>query len=171
MKWVKRWKEPSHSNPSKEYTVAITDQGEWGCDCPVWKFKRKTCKHILAVQKRAFIGGPPETVEEHKAKIQVDTPAKGKPLPILQEWRYPWDLLITTYVWKDASMTCSCGRWAKYKNCSHVEMVLTAHAKDLTKLPDGFERTYPKPAEPTAVIPPAVAILPQTRSRAGFLEL
>ncbi|MBI3161468.1 MAG: SWIM zinc finger family protein [Chloroflexi bacterium] len=38
----------SHSTPSKEYTVAISDKGVWSCSCPAWIFHspRRNCKHI-----------------------------------------------------------------------------------------------------------------------------
>ena len=43
----------SHSNPEKEYTVALSDKGEWSCSCPAWIFHtpRKPCKHITEVGK------------------------------------------------------------------------------------------------------------------------
>lgn len=49
-KWKTRWKVPSESDPDKEYTVAQDAEGEYGCSCPVWKFKRRECKHIQAVK-------------------------------------------------------------------------------------------------------------------------
>lgn len=49
-KWVERWSVPSHSNPKKDpYVVARTAEGEWGCSCPHWKFRRKICRHIREV--------------------------------------------------------------------------------------------------------------------------
>lgn len=43
----------SHSNPNKEYTVALSEKGEWSCSCPAWIFRspRKPCKHITEVGK------------------------------------------------------------------------------------------------------------------------
>ncbi len=43
----------SHSNPDKEYTVALSDKGEWSCSCPAWIYRspRKPCKHITEVGK------------------------------------------------------------------------------------------------------------------------
>lgn len=43
----------SHSNPDKEYTVALSIKGEWSCSCPAWIFRspRKPCKHITEVGK------------------------------------------------------------------------------------------------------------------------
>lgn len=50
--WVERFKVQGTSG--KTYTVARNKEGEFGCDCPSWKFqkkvngKRKDCQHILA---------------------------------------------------------------------------------------------------------------------------
>lgn len=48
-KWVMRWSVPSSSDPTKSYTVAKTETGEWGCSCPRWIFHRKVCKHIQKI--------------------------------------------------------------------------------------------------------------------------
>lgn len=50
-RWVKQWDCPSHSNPDKYYKVSQDNFGEFGCDCPVWKFHRKECKHIQQVKR------------------------------------------------------------------------------------------------------------------------
>lgn len=44
--YVEQWQIPSHSDPTKTYTVSLTDQGEYQCSCPHWKFRRQECKHI-----------------------------------------------------------------------------------------------------------------------------
>lgn len=49
-KWKVRWKVPSESDPDKVYTVARDAEGQYGCSCPVWKFRRRECKHIQAVK-------------------------------------------------------------------------------------------------------------------------
>ncbi len=47
-KWVKRWKvEGSNGNI---WTVAIDKDGNYGCSCPIWKFKREECHHILQIK-------------------------------------------------------------------------------------------------------------------------
>jgi hypothetical protein len=38
------------SSGDKTWTVSQTRAGEWQCSCPVWRFKRQECKHIVAVQ-------------------------------------------------------------------------------------------------------------------------
>lgn len=48
-KWVKRWKVPSSSG-NGDYTVAIDKDGNYGCSCPVWKFRRQECHHIKLVK-------------------------------------------------------------------------------------------------------------------------
>lgn len=47
-KWVKRWEVEGSSGNT--YVVAIDDDGNYGCSCPVWKFRRLECKHILQVK-------------------------------------------------------------------------------------------------------------------------
>ena len=51
-KWIKRWKVPSDSSDSI-YTVAVDYDGNFGCSCPQWKFRRRTggdCKHIIRIK-------------------------------------------------------------------------------------------------------------------------
>ena len=40
----------SDSVKGKYYTVAKTDEGEWGCSCPRWIYHREKCKHIRKIQ-------------------------------------------------------------------------------------------------------------------------
>jgi len=43
---------PSKSNPSKEYTVKVDENGDLSCNCPAWTFKKndaRTCKHVQSV--------------------------------------------------------------------------------------------------------------------------
>lgn len=48
MTWVKKWKvEGSKGNI---YTVSLSNEGEYGCSCPVWSFRRSECKHIKLVR-------------------------------------------------------------------------------------------------------------------------
>jgi len=48
-KWVKRWKVPG-SNGNGNWTVAVDKDGNYGCSCPRWKFKRELCHHIQLVK-------------------------------------------------------------------------------------------------------------------------
>jgi len=48
-RWVKRWQVPS-SDGSKTYTVAVDANGNYGCSCPAWKFRRIECHHIRRVK-------------------------------------------------------------------------------------------------------------------------
>lgn len=47
-KWLYHWQIESSSS-DKVWTVAADEDGQFGCDCPVWKFKRQECKHIQHV--------------------------------------------------------------------------------------------------------------------------
>ena len=49
MNWVKKWHTKSESS-NKEYVVSLSDKNTWGCSCPVWKFRRQECKHIIMVK-------------------------------------------------------------------------------------------------------------------------
>lgn len=44
-KWVQKWE--VEGNSGNIHTVSVSDDGTWGCSCPVWKFRRQTCHHIL----------------------------------------------------------------------------------------------------------------------------
>jgi hypothetical protein len=46
-KWVKRW--TVKGSNGKEWTVAIDKDGNYGCSCPVWKFRRQECHHITQI--------------------------------------------------------------------------------------------------------------------------
>lgn len=50
-KWVENWEVQSESNPEKFYTVSRAVNGEFGCSCPQWVYRKKTCKHIQGVVK------------------------------------------------------------------------------------------------------------------------
>ena len=45
----------SHSNPDKEYVVAVTADEKWSCSCPHWihHMPRPNCKHI--VEAKSFV--------------------------------------------------------------------------------------------------------------------
>lgn len=48
-KWVKRWKVPK-SKGDGEWTVAQDKDGNYGCNCPIWRFSRKECHHIKQIK-------------------------------------------------------------------------------------------------------------------------
>jgi hypothetical protein len=53
MKYMNQWSIPSDSNPSRNYTVSLTYDGEWQCSCIGWTrhVPRKDCKHIRRVKE------------------------------------------------------------------------------------------------------------------------
>lgn len=53
-KWINKWPVLSNSS-NREYIVALSEDGEWGCSCPAWKFRRQTCKHIKEIQYQRAI--------------------------------------------------------------------------------------------------------------------
>ena len=48
-KWIKRFKVQSSSG-NGDYIVAIDKEGNYGCSCPVWKFRRQECHHIKQIK-------------------------------------------------------------------------------------------------------------------------
>ena len=56
-RWVKRWEVPKSSGDGY-WIVAIDKDGNYGCSCPVWKFKRQECHHIKLVKNG---GGDPQS--------------------------------------------------------------------------------------------------------------
>lgn len=48
-RWIKRWKVPKSSGDGF-WTVAVDKDGNYGCSCPVWKFRRQECHHIILVK-------------------------------------------------------------------------------------------------------------------------
>lgn len=48
-KWINRWNIPS-STSDGTWTVAMDRDGNYGCSCPVWKFRREECHHIRQVK-------------------------------------------------------------------------------------------------------------------------
>lgn len=77
MKWVKRWK--VRGSGGKTYVVALSDTGEYGCDCPVWKFRRERCKHIDEVLRGG--GAPYEEDVEYSEETKSFEPKKPAPKP------------------------------------------------------------------------------------------
>jgi hypothetical protein len=54
-KWIKSWNVPSSTGTSS-YVVSVDRDGNYGCSCPVWKFRREECKHIKQVKGGEFNG-------------------------------------------------------------------------------------------------------------------
>jgi len=71
-RWIKRWQVPSFSE-DKEYTVALDKDGNYGCSCPAWKFRRQECHHIKLVKMG---GGKPTTRPQRPRYVlaQVNKP-------------------------------------------------------------------------------------------------
>lgn len=46
--WGQRWS--IEGTRGDVYTVAIDGNGEYGCSCPAWKFRRQECRHIKEVK-------------------------------------------------------------------------------------------------------------------------
>lgn len=103
MIWVKKWE--VKGSDGKTYVVSVDKNGEFGCSCPVWRFKRRECKHIQSIKKRlnekelwdiieearGILPEGPSECPAPKASRQgrkADTP-KRNPLEIIEE-AAPW---------------------------------------------------------------------------------
>lgn len=53
--WIRKWEVPSSSGKGV-WVVSLSDTGEYGCACPVWKYKREKCKHIIRLQNNLKLG-------------------------------------------------------------------------------------------------------------------
>ena len=54
-KWIKKWSVTGSSGAV--WVVSVDEKGEYACSCPVWKFKRRECKHIDLVKAGACGNG------------------------------------------------------------------------------------------------------------------
>lgn len=70
-RWVKRWKVQGTDN---EWTVAVDKNGNYGCSCPVWKFRRQECHHI----KQVKMNGGREITAKEKPKYILASVYKPK---------------------------------------------------------------------------------------------
>ena len=68
-KWIKRWEVPKSSGDGV-WVVAIDKNDNYGCSCPVWKFKREECHHILEIKQN---GGQEikELSEEERGNLKL----------------------------------------------------------------------------------------------------
>jgi len=54
-KWTHRWfVENKRDYGKKTYVVSMAKGQEFGCSCPVYKFRREECKHIQGVKTQLF---------------------------------------------------------------------------------------------------------------------
>lgn len=65
-KWIEKWGIKGESG--KIYTVALANDGTYGCSCPQWCFRRKIagdCKHIKIAKILHFIDYSIERAEKN----------------------------------------------------------------------------------------------------------
>jgi hypothetical protein len=74
-RWVKKWE--IQGSKGDIYTVAQDADGNFGCSCPVWKFKREECKHIKQVKDMLL-----NESELSKPVLPKKTRKSSKPVPI-----------------------------------------------------------------------------------------
>jgi hypothetical protein len=84
-KWVKRWN--IEGSNGHVWIVAQDKDGNYGCSCPVWKFKRQECHHIIQVKQ----GMGTEIGEEKKERPKYVLAKVLKPTyyPDTNELRVP----------------------------------------------------------------------------------
>lgn len=86
MKWIKKWNVQSHSG-NGEYIVSLDEEGNYGCSCPVWKFRRIECKHILEIKDQD--GGKKIIPKKIKSKISIKPLLAPNEQPDLNNIEYP----------------------------------------------------------------------------------
>jgi len=74
-KWINTWL--IDGSKGKTWAVSIDKDGNYGCSCPVWKFKRIQCHHIEAVKKGASklhtaMVGKPELIKDGVLEYDAD---------------------------------------------------------------------------------------------------
>ena len=72
-RWIDRWSVTGTSN--KTYVVARDREGNFGCDCPAWKFKKGTkvdCQHILRIRLELSIPGTNKQLVKEMERAKPD---------------------------------------------------------------------------------------------------
>jgi len=72
-KWIKRWEVPKSSGDGN-WVVALDKDGNYGCSCPIWKFKRQECHHI----KQIKMNGGKEVALQEKPEYRLAKVNKPK---------------------------------------------------------------------------------------------
>ena len=81
-KWIRRWDVPSESDPEKSYVVAQDTDGNYACSCPQFVYRRKECKHIVAVKNGEYPERSERTGQEPEfvlANVRAVTRVTGDP--------------------------------------------------------------------------------------------
>jgi len=47
-RWIKKWN--VEGSNGKTWIVSVDKDNEYGCSCPIWKFKRQECHHIKQIK-------------------------------------------------------------------------------------------------------------------------
>lgn len=74
-KWVKRWE--VIGSDDHHWIVAQDKDGNWGCSCPRWKFKREECHHIQWIKGN---GGTHSEAQKPKPKPSYVLATVSKPI-------------------------------------------------------------------------------------------
>jgi len=67
--WIRKW--DVTGSRGDIYIVSLDAEGKYGCSCPVWKYQRKECKHILEVKRTL----PKNTETQVVVPLKKETPA------------------------------------------------------------------------------------------------
>ena len=83
-KWIERIPVDSETSDAT-YVVGISDEGEYGCSCPHWRFRRQPCKHIAKVKAEmtsaeAVVDATVERMTARQKKIATRAPTLKPPL-------------------------------------------------------------------------------------------
>jgi len=96
-KWINTWL--IDGSKGKTWKVSIDKDGNYGCSCPVWKFKRIQCHHIEAVRKgasklRTAMVGKPEIVDSGNSVLICYDPDTNKLYIPQRLWLTPMEQVI-----------------------------------------------------------------------------
>ena len=70
-RWVRSWE--IQGSKGETWVVSQDREGNFGCSCPVWKFKRSECKHIQEIKGQL----------EYRKEMGPMGPVNGKPSYVL----------------------------------------------------------------------------------------
>jgi len=136
MKWVKKWHIKSESS-NKEYVVSLSDENIWGCSCPIWKFRRQECKHIIRVKLNP---GRYEEVKDQLTKPEYVLARVDKPTFKEKENKLLIPLIrIEPYDIKMEAIICYTMAKHGYKWKEIVEIRNLSNAWILTKVKEYYE--------------------------------
>lgn len=116
------------------WVVSQAADGEWGCSCPVWKYRRKACKHIEEVRATANLRTEKRRAEYRLAMIRKPVyleednvlliPLVRLPDTVMMEATIIYNMLLHGFSWSEIrSIRHHVPRqWSAQRVIDHVQM-------------------------------------------------